>query len=280
MTIWEWKQCAWKLLEKAGVENARFECDCMLEQCLQKNRQWLLLHKGEELAPKHLDQLDRWVQKRSGGYPLQYLLGNWEFYGRVFSVGEGVLIPRPDTECLCQLALEKMPAAARVADLCAGSGCIAVTLANQRRDSRVVAVELSDVALNYCRANNEAYGRLVSVVQGDVLSPQLASQFHSLDLIVSNPPYLTQADMERLQPEVTHEPAMALYGQRDGLFFYREITRLWKDALSNGGLLAYEIGIGQQKDVSAIMEGNGFETIGTRTDAAGIVRVVYGVKSN
>ncbi|MBR5371178.1 MAG: peptide chain release factor N(5)-glutamine methyltransferase [Oscillospiraceae bacterium] len=250
------------ILEAAGIENAALEA------------QWI--------AEDHPDaaEAEAIAHRRAQHEPLQYLLNYWEFYGLPFKVGEGVLSPRQDTETLVDAVLSRISGKTglHAVDLCTGSGCIALALKSQRNDLHVTGIELSDDALRYALENAKLLGLDADLRKGDVLDPQTAAQFHDLDLIVCNPPYLTAEDMQHLQPEVAHEPAAALFGGEDGLDYYRNITKLWKDALRIGGILCYEAGMGQAQDVAAIMRNQGFEEIGIIPDAAGIERVILGYK--
>ena len=250
------------ILEAAGIENAALEA------------QWI--------AEDHPDTADAEAvaHRRAQHEPLQYLLNYWEFYGLPFQVGEGVLSPRQDTETLVDAVLSRISGRMGLcaADLCTGSGCIALALKSQRNDLQITGIELSDDALRYAQENAARLGLDVRMQKGDVLDAQTAAQFHDLDLIVCNPPYLTAEDMQHLQPEVAHEPAAALFGGEDGLNYYRQITALWKDALRSGGMLCYEAGMGQAEDVAAIMRGHGFAEIGIIPDPAGIGRVILGYK--
>ncbi len=221
------------------------------------------------------------AERRAAHEPLQYLLGQWEFYGMPFFVGEGVLIPRPDTETLVDAVLSRVhdQAGQQILDLCTGSGCIALALAANLPLSRLTGLEISPAALQYAQKNQKALGLSnVQMLSGDVLAPDTAAQYHELAAIVSNPPYLTADDMRHLQQEVTYEPAAALDGGADGLHFYREITRIWYDSLCSGGLLAFEVGIYQAEDVAAILSQNGFGCIERIRDLGGIERVVLGRK--
>ena len=224
------------------------------------------------------EQAEHIAKRRAKHEPLQYLLGTWEFYGLTLSVGKGVLIPRADTETLVDAVLERMKGVKnpKIADLCTGSGCIALALAAQRQDADITGIELSPDALHYAETNCKRLKLPVQFVRSDVLDAETARQRRQLDGIVCNPPYLTAEDMAHLQEEVRYEPASALAGGEDGLHFYREITRLWRDSLKEGGLLAYETGCTQTADVTAILEENGFSHIETVRDLAGLDRVVLG----
>ena len=153
-----------------------------------------------------------------------------------FYVGEGVLIPRQDTETLVETVLKiKLPENPKILDLCSGSGCIAVSLALNIKNADVTAVEISDKAAEYIKKNAELNNTDLNIVKDDVLSEKTAEIFSGIDAIVCNPPYLTADDMKSLQKEVTFEPETALFGGKDGLDFYRNITKLWKDCLKSGG---------------------------------------------
>ena len=220
------------------------------------------------------------AQRRAAGEPLQYILGTWEFCGLEFDVGEGVLIPRSDTETLVEVCARHLSGrkGARAADLCAGSGCVGIALA-KLCGCRVSSIELSEKAFGYLLRNiakNDA-GALVKPLCADVLSPDTAEVAGRFDIIAANPPYLTERDMRVLQREVRYEPEMALFGGSDGLDFYRALLPLWTPRLNDGGLFAVEIGMGQEEDVSRIFADSGLAPAVER-DAGGICRVVYGKK--
>lgn len=263
-------------LQGAGIENYTAEARCLLESMAGADYQQVILYGERPLEKEAENRLYQAVERRCGGYPLQYLIGEWEFYGYTFSVGEGVLIPRQDTECLCGAAIEYLAGLEhpRVLDLCSGSGCIAITLARQCPHAKVTAVEKYEKAFSYLVKNIEKNGAAVAAVQGDALCPEQLGLQGPFDLIVSNPPYLTAEDMEKLQTEVRYEPSAALYGQPDGLMFYRELPRRWKDFLAPGGMIAFEIGAGQQQEVSGFLIQAGYGNVCTAYDLCGIIRVV------
>ena len=200
-----------------------------------------------------------------GGEPLAYILGEWDFYGLTFRVDKSVLIPRADTEKLCELTIQqaKPRISPRILDLCCGSGCIGLAVASRLRDARVTLADLSRPALAVARKNiqrNHMGGR-VSCVQLDATEapPAFLGKF---DMIVSNPPYVTGEEMEVLPDSVrNYEPHMALFGGADGLDFYRAITKNYRAVLKPGGFLCYEFGMGQGDAVCAILEENGFTVL-------------------
>lgn len=267
-------------LAEYGVENARFEAEQLL-LAAGIPKQSLLWEPREYVTPKCEKRAAYLLKKRLTGYPLQYLVGEWSFYSCDFKVGEGVLIPRQDTETLAELAdnfLKSRPInERRVLDLCAGSGCIGIVL-SKFCDAKTVSVEKSKTAFAYLTENITLNGvsDKVTAVCADIFSdiPQIGGEF---DVILSNPPYLTSSDMKHLQTEVTFEPSSALYGGEDGLDFYRKIPGRYLGGLKNGGLFAVEIGMGQESDIADIFKGYGL-TPQFKEDMCGIKRVVYCVK--
>ena len=228
----------------------------------------------QEHADKTNQHIDTLTARRESGEPLQYILGEWEFYGYTLKVGEGVLIPRPETEFLADLAIVHQPGL--IYDLCAGSGCVGITVAKET-GCAVNAVEICDKAIGYLRQNAELHDVPLNIIKGDVLKPDFDTE--QADCILANPPYLTEAEMNGLQREVTHEPQTALYGGRDGLDFYREIFRTWDKALKIGGLFAVEVGNRQAQDVSQLMKESGYNPQIIK-DYAGADRIVYAIKES
>ncbi|MCL2068892.1 MAG: peptide chain release factor N(5)-glutamine methyltransferase [Oscillospiraceae bacterium] len=216
-------------------------------------------------------------EQRRAGVPLQYLLGEWEFYGLPFRVGRGVLIPRADTETLVDAALDLARMASgqnrpKILDLCSGAGCVAVAIAHVLGGARVTALENSTHALGYLRGNVRLNAVDVEIVEAD-----LADYSHPepLDLIVCNPPYIPSDVVRSLAMELRYEPRRALDGGADGLDFYRSITELYRPQLAPEGWLCFEIGEGQAPQVKKILEEHGYPAACTRSDTAGITRVVY-----
>lgn len=217
------------------------------------------------------------------GEPLAYILGKWSFYGLELTVTPDVLIPRDDTMAVVDLALEQrkwLPSNPRILDLCTGSGCIGLALASRIKDARVTLADLSAKALRVAKKNVtdlRLSGR-VSCMQADATKP--ASSFlGQFDLLISNPPYITGAEMEQLQPSVRdYEPHMALHGGEDGLDFYRAIVKNFASAIKDGGYLCFEFGMGQENDVCEILEANNFEVLRLKQDTGRITRAVLSKK--
>lgn len=219
------------------------------------------------------------IRRRIGGEPLQYIIGCWEFMGLTFRTPKGVLIPRQDTELICEKVIDMcMDKELVVYDLCAGSGCIGIAISKLAPGTRVYAFEKEDIPFSLIEENNIINGTSVISLREDVLNPSNKFPGEKADIIVSNPPYLTHRDMENLQEEVRHEPTRALYGGRDGLEFYRGIPKIWHDALKTGGHLIFEVGIGQSDDVMEILSHSGYSHMNAIRDLCGIERVIDCVK--
>ena len=223
------------------------------------------------------------VQRRAGRYPLQYLLGGWEFYGRWFEVSEAVLVPRQETELLVDKCLEKLPAdgsGVRAADIGTGSGVIAVTLACERPGLKLMATDASAEALQVAGRNAEMRGvkERIAFHQGDLCDALPPEARGCLALIASNPPYVPSGQLEGLEPEVRdHEPRPALDGGPDGLGVIRRLMPEAAEALGAGGWLVLESGEGQAEAVRRLIEGIGLledESIQTVRDAGGCERVL------
>ena len=256
-------------LEAAGIPDAAFEAAQLYMLATGRDAR---LSGGAPLTAFEQKKLDALCEKRCARFPLQYLCGEWDFLDLTLKVGPGVLIPRADTETVAEAAIEAAREAgpgAAVADLCSGTGAIALGVATHVPGARVTAVELSPDALAYLRANNAACGCPLCVVQADVLRWQEECAPGSFDVIVSNPPYLTAEEMRHLQPEVAQEPAMALEAGEDGLVFYRALAQHYQKLLRPGGALVLEIGWQQREAVTALLAANGWADIACRKDFGG-----------
>ncbi len=262
--------------DKAGIDAPAFNSLALIEKVYGLTKTQLLTEKhfieDSEAVP-----FITLVGRRLSGEPLQYLLGEWEFYGIKLKVGNGVLIPRDDTEVLLRdcLYFLKSIEKPRVLDLCTGSGALAIAI-EKNTDSEVIAVEKSADALPYLCENISLNESKVSVVADDVFD--CADEFPDgyFDLILSNPPYVKSAEIETLQKEIAFEPKMALDGGEDGLEFYRFITKVWKTKLKKGGRLAFELGEGQFDAVKTMLEAENFGEIGGSLDLGGIQRTING----
>lgn len=276
LTVFELQQEIERILKAGGCESPAFDAVCLLEDIGGVGRGRVSLSHNKELEPAVVTAVLKAAQKRADGYPLQYLLGNWDFLNLTLKVGPGVLIPRPETELLCEISASYLKAMPRkhVLDLCAGSGCVGLGIASLCPSVSVTAFELSDSAYDYLQDNIRRYPDLsVSAVKADVLK-QADDFSDTVDAIVSNPPYIPTADLSSLQREVQHEPRMALDGEKDGYVFYRTIAQAWLPKISKDGFVAVEVGIGQADTVVSLFENAGFANTTIYPDFAGIDRVV------
>jgi len=226
-------------------EDARFDALCLAEKAFGLDKAQLRLYPEKQVDPMRYFEL---IARRRAGEPMQYILGEWEFYGLRFAVGPGVLIPRPETEMLVELALRNAKNA-KIIDLCAGSGCVGLSIAHHCPNAQVHLIELSSQAMLYLRQNAARYPN-AHVYHEDIFNSAFSIQ-HSA-LIVANPPYVPSEEIAELSREVQQEPALALDGGEDGLDFYRGIAKHWLPRLAPGGMLAMECGEGQADTIAAI----------------------------
>lgn len=263
----------------AVTEDAGFEAGVILEEAFGRDWRLKSLRGGFSADESMLDKAEKMAERRLKGEPLQYIVGEWEFFGMTFKVAPGALIPRQDTESLVLKALEliKDAPSPKVVDLCSGTGCVAAAIKKSRPDADVAALELYPAAYEILCENARRHNcdAPFTPVMGDALSNAVASRFHGIDLITANPPYLTESDMRSLQREVTFEPKEALFGGADGLRFYRELPKVWRNCLKPGGAIAFEIGLGQEGEVLRILEEQGFSGE-VSPDLTGRARVVSG----
>lgn len=234
-----------------------------------KTQEEILIDRDKYTSEEVCQAMETAAARVLAGEPLAYVLGEWDFYGLTLQVDRNVLIPRDDTCAVTELAINQalfLDEDPRILDLCTGSGCIGLAIASRVKDARVTLADVSREALAVAKKNVVAHklsGR-VSCVQADALKP-VVSFLGKFDLIVSNPPYVTGAEMERLPDSVKrYEPHLALFGGEDGLDFYRSITENYKAALKPGGYLCFEYGMGQGDDICRILEKQGY-TILERT---------------
>lgn len=278
MTFGEVYRAGRKRLAAAGIESPEFDASCLFQKAFGSGRQERILRSAQSADGGRSEAFDSMVRQRAEGRPLQYILGEWPFFGMNLEVGEGVLIPREETELLVRVATKKLGGAPQpeILDLCSGTGAVALALASLFPQARIWAAELNGEALAYLHKNIQKTGYPVTPLQIDVLSPASAEAFHDLDCIASNPPYVRSEELSELQREVRREPDAALDGGPDGLKFYRAIAEIWVPVLKPGGVLAVEVGEGQAPAVRKMFEAAGLEEIGTEKDFNGIERVVSG----
>ena len=240
----------------------------------------LAAHAQQELTDMQQKRICDNFTRRLNGEPLQYILGEWDFYGRTFRVTPGVLIPRADTETLIDTAKELLHPGDELLDLCTGSGCIPVTLTLEVPDTKAIALELYPSAVELAVHNATAFSAPVTVRRANVLGEPDADLLGRFPIITANPPYIRSRDMATLPIEVQFEPKEALDGGVDGLIFYRFIANVWKACLKKGGKLVLEIGYDQAIAVTEILWQEGFRDIKTLQDPSGNDRVIVGTLEN
>lgn len=275
-TIFEgYNECK-KQLAEADIPDCVFEAKQIIKHVTGYTNAQILANYNRPLSQFQEDLLTVIIKQRLVHYPLQYIIGRWSFFGHEFFVGPGVLIPRADTETVMDVCMEYLAGDKeyKVLDLCAGTGCIGISIAAECENAQVALVEKYAEALTYLNKNVEHNGVGVEVIQGDVLEGCASDKKY--DLIVSNPPYITDGDMKTLQAEVQQEPETALAGGKDGLDFYRAIIENYKESLCSGGKLVFEVGVNQASAVALMMTAAGFMNVDTRADMNDIDRVVFG----
>lgn len=280
MTIFECYRNTAKALKEANIEDSGFESRQIIRYITKLSNNEIITRYNDNLEDFQVKMWQSVMEQRLSHYPLQYIIGEWSFYGLNFYVGEGCLIPRADTEILVDTAFEflKNNPKAKVLDLCAGSGCIGITIANRFKDTFVTLVEKYDVPYSFCEKNiHRNPSETLSLVKADVFDFEPDGK---VDLIVGNPPYISAKDMENLSEEVLREPDSALYGGEDGLDFYRVILKRYVKYLNDNGMLAVEVGYDQSEKVKELFRQAGFKDIKTAKDLNGIERVVYGTLDN
>ena len=262
-----------KLLDDAKISAPRLTAEVLLAHVIGCERSWLYAHSDEELRELWWIHYGRHLHERIQGKPTQYITGIQDFFGREFRVTPAALIPRPETEHVVEAALALAAAASRIADIGAGSGAIAVTLALETRAS-VVATDISPGALRVAAGNAQRLGASIQFVVCDVGSALSSSTF---DLVVSNPPYVPDCGNENIQREVRdHEPRVAIFGGFDGLDIYRRLIPDAERLLKPGGHLVMEIGWLAADRVGTML--GGWRNIETKADLAGIPRVVSAMR--
>ena len=264
------------ILSEAEIEAPELEARLLIEGVTGMNRASQIANSNSEISGEIQEKLISMAQKRAEHLPLQYILGKWSFMGFEFKVGEGVLIPRDDTEVLVGLCLDYLKASdsKTALDLCAGSGAVSVVL-DKLANADVTAVELSDKAYNFLLENIKDTN--IKPHKGDIFECYRDFEAKSFDLIASNPPYIKTDEIEALQTEVGYEPKTALDGGADGLDFYRAIARRWTPLLKSGGAMAFELGEGQAEYVGGIMADHGYINIKTAKDLGGTDRAIIGI---
>jgi release factor glutamine methyltransferase len=280
-TIGELLQWATEDFRARGLESPRLDAEVLLAFAIGGTRVQLVVDRERPLEAGELGRFRALVKRRRSREPVAYLMGTREFYGRVFQVDRRVLVPRPDTETLVDVALRRTrerSMSMRALDLCTGSGCVGITLARERPTSRVHATDSSEDALAVARANALRLGAYnASFAKGDLFEG-LEPERCRFDVIVANPPYIPRGEIATLAPDVRdYEPRSALDGGETGLDLVRRIVADAPRHLTEGGTLAIEVGAGQAPEAATILASRGFERVTATRDYGRVDRVVDGV---
>ena len=278
MTIFEAYNSTKKKLEKAGIEDYVFEAKQIIKHITGFSATQILTNYNNKLTEYQENNLISLIHQREVRYPLQYIFGSWDFYGRSFNVGPGVLVPRADTETVIEVALDYLKGikSPEILDLCTGSGCIGITLAKEKEDAKVLMIEKYMEAFRYTLKNIEGNTAVnAKALMGDVFEKAGAEQQY--DLIVSNPPYIPQSQMSEISPETHFEPETALIAEDNGLEFYKAIINGYTASLKKGGMMLFEVGIGESEAVAELLKNAGYCDISVKKDLNGIDRAVSGI---
>jgi len=271
-----------KRLKAEGVEAFAPEARLIVSAAAGKTVEQLTRDLNLYVSADFSERVESYIARRLAGEPVAYITGEWEFYGMMLNVTPDVLIPRTDTEVLVDKAIEMLRGReenTRVLDLCCGSGCIGLAVAENVRNSRVILVDKSLKALRVARSNvlKNNLTRSVTCIDADACAPPPVL-LGSFDMLLCNPPYIPSEDILGLDPSVRdYEPVEALDGGPDGLDFYPAVTRYWRAVLRDRGCLMFEVGIGQAAAVKQILEDAGFAGVQVFQDTLGIDRVVAGI---
>lgn len=271
-----YKESAEKL-RISGAEDFDFDARVLISHFLDIPFSNIFTASGYEVSPS--EEFFKALEKRALRYPLQYIIGQWDFMSLELYVGEGVLIPRNDTEVLVRVISENIKNGAEGFDLCAGTGAVGLGICSLNPTVSVTMAELYEGAFAYLKKNAEEYSIYnTRCLKADIFDPKFCSTVKdgSLDFIASNPPYIADDEYRGLEPEIFKEPETALVAEEQGLYFYRRIAEMWTSKLKNGGILAVEIGDSQGKAVSDIFESTGFKNVKITKDLSGLDRCVSG----
>jgi release factor glutamine methyltransferase len=287
VTLTETLNSAAITLSAAGIANARLDAEVLLSHIIHKDRVWLITHRADVLDDKDQRDFDEAIERRSKREPLQYIIGNQEFWGLEFKVTPDVLIPRPETELIIEAAIAMVQdrnKPVRIIDLCTGSGCIAVSLAKELANAHVIATDASEKALAVARENTRDHGVAdrIRYLEGDLFEPLKELDIRGqIDIIVSNPPYVRESDLAALQSEVKdYEPLMALVAGPEGTEIAQRIIRHATEYLKKNGALIMEMGLGQAGALTRMTEATGaYGKPEVLKDLAGIERVIVARKA-
>lgn len=270
--------------EKNGIDSPRLDAEVLLAELLDMERIKLYVNFDYPLNDDEIAKYREMIKKRAQHIPVAYIIGHKEFMSLDFFVNKDVLLPRPETEILVEYLIdhfqEKDMESINIVEVGTGSGAIMVSLGHYLENARILGVEIDSDALAVTRKNIERFSLedRLKVTKGDLLKPLIKREIKNVDLLVSNPPYISEEEMGNLPPEVKQEPETALYGGREGLDIYKDLIPQSRQVLKNNGMIALEIGYQQAKDVRKILEKNNFKNIEVRQDYADKDRFIIAYK--
>jgi len=279
LTVLESINLSTEFLKNKGVESPRINAELLLAKILNCKRLDLYLSFDRPLSDSETNQYREFIRRRSKFEPLQYIIGEVEFYGLDFKVNNTVLIPRPETEILVEKIIEenKEKPGIKILDIGTGSGIIAICLAKYLVDPRIIAIDLSEDTISVAKENAvlNSVENLIDFEIKDILKDEIND--YGFDLIVSNPPYISSEEFPTLQQELRiYEPKVALTDESDGLSFYRTITSIGNKILNKNGKIYFEVAQNQANKVRMILESGDFFNINFQKDYLNIERVVSG----
>lgn len=279
MTLSELYRKARLDFRNAEIDSPQYDAMCLIEHFFGVNRAELVV-KGDKSPKAEIEaEFLTAVEKRSSGYPLQYILGEWTFMDIPLFVGEGVLIPRDDTEILVREAIKRVRGVEnpKIIDLCSGTGAVAIALAKAYPKAEILAVELSDKAFSYLKENLKRNAcENIKAIKGDIFRLYEEFSASEFDAVLSNPPYIKTDIIATLAKEVQHEPKLALDGGKDGMIFYNSIIENWKGKVKRNGFIGVEIGEDLTNETVKLFKENNFEDVYVLKDMAGLDRAVFG----
>lgn len=270
--------------QKNGIESARLDAEVLLAELLDMERIKLYVNFDYPLTDQEISQYREMIKKRARHIPVAYIIGHKEFMSLNFYVNKKVLLPRPETEILVEYLIdyfqEKDMETVNIVEIGTGSGAIMVSLGYYLDSARILGIEIDEGALEVTRKNIQKFSLTdrLKVTKGDLLKPLIKRGISNVDLVVSNPPYISEEEMDKLPPEVKKEPEKALYGGREGLDIYKDLIPQARGVLKNSGMLALEIGYQQAEAVKNILEENNFKDIDVRKDYADKDRFIIAYK--
>ncbi|MFH1336563.1 MAG: peptide chain release factor N(5)-glutamine methyltransferase [Candidatus Zixiibacteriota bacterium] len=273
-------------LRSEGIDRPRTNAELLLEAVLYAKKVDLYLNRSQILTPQQIERFNQFIQERISGKPLQYIIGSTEFFGLEFKVNEHVLIPRPETETIVEIVIERLKSrpSPKIIDIGTGSGAIAVSLARNIKNSLVFATDISEGALMVAKENakmNKVEDQ-IEFLQGDLFAPLKNKNLEGkMNCVVSNPPYVSQEEFNQLPKEVRdYEPVVALKSGSQGMSFHKRIIEGSVDFLKRDGILALEVGLVQAKQVAGFLEEiDKFKHVEIKKDLGGIERVVIAAKT-